>query len=161
MGLFTRLRRSERGAAIIEFAIAAPVLGAMVAGISDISIAYGRKLQLEQAAQRAIEKVAQTTGEETPADTIVKEALCQFNGTNSDGSCKTTLITADNVTVTYTLKCNGVVTDYSLECPGGQIEVRYITTKVTYIYTPMFPVHFGTKADGTYHLEGSAGVRVA
>jgi Flp pilus assembly protein TadG len=155
------LARDRKGAAVIELAFAAPILAMMVIGVTDISIAYGQKLELEQAAQRAIEKVAQTTGETTPEETIQKEAMCQYNGTEPDaeGICPGA-VTAEDVTVEYGLKCNGAVTDYGTDCAPGQTEIRYITTTVRDNYTPMFNLHFNTREDGTYHLEGTAGVRV-
>lgn len=155
-----KLSRDRRGAAVVELALVAPILATMVIGVSDISIAYGKKLALEQAAQRAIEKVAQTTGENTPEDTIKQEALCQYNGTANDGTCLTAPITAANVAVTYSLKCDGVETPYTSDCIGTQVETRYISTTVSDQYTPMFDLKFGTHADGTYHLSGTAGVRV-
>jgi len=163
IGFLKKIRRSKGGTATIELALAAPVLATMVIGVSDISIAYGKKLELEQAAQRAMEKVMQTTGEDTPENTIKKEAVCQYNGTAPDattGVCAGT-ITSDNVTVTYSLTCNATVTAYTSDCTTGQTEVRYITVIVRNNYTPMFDLHFGTNADGTYHLAGQAGVRVA
>jgi Flp pilus assembly protein TadG len=156
-----QLARDRSGSATIELALCAPFLAMMVIGVSDISMAYGKKLELEQAAQRAMEKVMQTTGETTPEDTIKTEAVCQYNGTDSDGVCLTSPITTDNVTVTYSLKCDGVVTNYSLDCAPSQLEIRYINATVTDNYTPMFDLHFGTESDGTYHLSGQAGVRVA
>ena len=162
MRFLRKLARNRSGTATIELALCAPVLATMVIGVSDISIAYGKKLELEQAAQRAMEKVAQTTGEKTPEDTIKDEAVCQYNGTDSNGACiMTAPITSDNVTVTYNLTCNGVAKTYSEECAGGETEIRYITAVVRDTYTPMFDLHFGTNADGTYHLVGAAGVRVA
>ena len=155
-----QLARDKSGAAVIELALAAPMLATMVIGVSDISIAYGKKLQLEQAAQRAIEKVGQTTGEDTPENTIKKEAVCQFNGTDSGGTCLTTPLTSADVTVTYSLTCNGVVTDYAADCVAGQTEIRYISAKLATSYTPMFNMHFGTQSDGKYHLTSTAGVRV-
>ena len=154
-----RLFRDEGGAAIIELSLAAPVLALMTMGVTDISIAYGKKLQLEQAAQRAIEKVGQTTGEDTVEGTIKTEAVCQYNGM-SGSSCNASPITTSNVSVTFKLTCDGVDTTWTSDCTGTQTEVRYITTTVTDNYTPMFPVHFGTQADGTYHLSATAGVRV-
>lgn len=158
--LFAKLRADRSGAAIIELALAAPVLAVMFIGVTDISVAYGKNLQLEQAAQRAIEKVAQTTGEDTLQATIKTEAVCQFNGLNTDGTCKTAPLTDADVAVNFSLKCNGVVTTWTLDCTAGQTEVRYITTTVSYIFTPRFPMHFGTESDGTYHLSATAGVRV-
>jgi hypothetical protein len=133
----------------------------MVIGVTDISIAYGKKLELEQAAQRAMEKVMQTTGKETPEDTIRIEAVCQYNGTDSGGTCLTAPITTDNVEVTYTLTCDGTAADYATNCAEGQLEIRYINVRVTDAHEPMFDLHFGTSSDGKYHLEGEAGVRVA
>jgi Flp pilus assembly protein TadG len=156
-----QLARDRSGTATIELALCAPILATMVIGVSDISIAYGKKLELEQAAQRAMEKVMQTTGEATPEDTIKNEAVCQYNGTDSGGTCLAAPITTANVTVTYSLTCAAVATAYSEDCADGEAEVRYITVTVTDIYTPMFDLHFGTNVDGTYHLMGQAGVRVA
>ena len=161
IGRLKHLARNNSGAVLIELALVAPILATMVIGVSDISIAYGKKLELEQAAQRAVEKIAQTTGAETPEDTIKKEAVCQYNGADSGGTCLTTPITTDSVTVTYSLTCDGVATAYSSDCTGTQVEVRYITTTVSDTYTPIFNLRFGTESDGKYHLTGAAGVRVA
>lgn len=160
IGRLKQLAQDNSGAAVIELALAAPILAAMVIGVSDISTAYGKKLELEQAAQRAIEKVMQTTGADTPENTIKTEAVCQFNGTNTDGTCKTAPLTTANVTVTYSLTCDGAATAYTSDCTGTQVEVRYITASILYKWTPTFNFHFGTQSDGTYHLDGSAGVRV-
>ena len=154
------LAREESGAVIIELALVAPILAVMVIGVADISTAYGKKLELEQAAQRAIEKVAQTTGADTPENTIKTEAVCQYNGTTSGGACLTDGISASDVTVTYTLTCDGAEQAYDTDCAGTALEVRYIEAAVVDTYEPMFPIHFGTESDGTYHLEGTAGVRV-
>jgi Flp pilus assembly protein TadG len=161
-----QLARNKSGAAIIELALAAPVLATMVIGVTDISIAYGKKLQLEQAAQRAIEKVGQTTGAKTPEDTIKDEAQCQYNGADADGACLTSPLSADDVTVTYSLKCNGVATPFKKDdgdlrdCVAGETTIRYISAKLVDTYTPMFNMHFGTNSDGEYDLSATAGVRV-
>jgi Flp pilus assembly protein TadG len=168
IGTLTRLARSERGAALVELAIVAPVLAVLIAGVSDISIAYGRKLEIEQAAQRAMEKVMQTTGADTPADTIKSEACMQINGsvtTTTNGvttvTCAPGRISLADITAEYTLTCDGVSTPYTSDCTSGQTEVRYIETTVNDTYTPIFPIHFRTGSDGTYQLTATAGVRVA
>lgn len=157
-----KLLRDRSGTAAIELALCAPILATMVIGVTDISIAYGKKLELEQAAQRAMEKVMQTTGGETPEDTIKIEAVCQYNGTDDSGTCLAAPITADNVTVTYSLTCNGTAALlYETDCAEGELEIRYISITVSDTYEPMFDLQFGTGPDGKYHLEGEAGVRVA
>ena len=103
---FSHLRDDERGAAVIELAMVAPMLALMTIGVVDLSNAYSRKLALEQGAQRAIEKVMQTTELDTVENTLTTEAVCQVNGMNANGTCKTSPISAANVTVTYRLECN-------------------------------------------------------
>src|SRR6059058_4638427 len=97
IGIARRLASDEHGAAVLELALVAPFLALMAIGIVDMSNAFSRKLALEQGAQRAIEKIMQTTEIDTVEGTLKTEAVCQVNGTNSDGSCKTSPITAANV----------------------------------------------------------------
>jgi len=157
--LHRSLRSDKRGAAIIELAMVAPVLALMTIGVVDLSNGFGRKLRLEQAAQRSIEKVMQTTGELTVEDTIAQEAVCQYNGTNEDGSCKEAPLTTDNVVVEHRLECNNVVTENS-DCADGETEARWIQVTVSDDYEPLFPVHFsGIDDGGKYHMVGVAGMR--
>ena len=50
------LARDTRAAAVIELALVAPILATMVIGATEISAGYSARLQLEQAAQRIVEK---------------------------------------------------------------------------------------------------------
>lgn len=149
MRIFRSLRRETDGTATIELALIAPLLATMVIGMVDLSNAYGRKLQLEQATQRAVEKVMQTTLDATVEDVIKAEAAAQAN------------IPAADVTVVYQLECNEVKQgSYDAECPAGQRESRYLLVTAVAKYTPMFNLHFsGIDADGTYHLSSTAGMR--
>jgi Flp pilus assembly protein TadG len=164
-----KLVGNERGAAIIELALVAPIFALMTIGIVDMSNAYSRKLALEQGAQRAIEKIQQTTQDNTVEDTLKNEAVCQVDGTDSSGNCITTTpITTDNVTVDFRLECtnaDGTVevktgVDAADDCTVSQKQAQYVSVTVTDKYTPMFPIHFsGIGADGTYHLSATAGMR--
>ena len=172
---FFELERNDRGAAVIELALVAPILALTVIGIVDMSNAYSRKLALEQGAQRAIEKIMQTTETSTVQTTLTTEAVCQVNGLNANGTCKTSPITASNVTVTYRLECknavSGAITSTSvttdatafdlLECGTGEKEQRYLQVALTDKYFPLFPIHFAsfTSGDGSYHISASAGMR--
>jgi len=157
------LRSDDNGAAIIELALVAPVLALMTIGTVDMANAFGCKLRLEQAAQRSIEKVMQTTGELSVEGTITQEALCQYNGVNEDGECNDAPITEDNVTVTHRLECNGVekiVTETDTDCAEGETESRWIQVRVWDDYAPLFPVHFsGIDAGNKYRIEALAGMR--
>ena len=169
-----RLFASERGAAIIELALVAPFLALLMIGVVDMSNAYTRKLALEQGAQRAIEKIMQTTGDDSVEATLTSEAVCQVNGLNADGTCKASPITAADVTVTYRLDCTDAAgttasqtsTDATAfdayTCAGGTVsEAKFISVHLTDKYTPIFPVHFSSfnTGDGTYHLAATAGMR--
>lgn len=172
---FARLLAADtRGAAVIELAFVAPILALTIVGIVDMSNAFSRKLALEQGAQRAIEKIMQTTEHDTVEATLKNEAVCQVNGVNpATGLCRTAPITAANVTVTWRLECinptsRALTSQQSsidadafdlMTCPGER-EVRYIEVKVTDRYTPMFSLHFAAiNGDGTYHLDATAGMR--
>ena len=168
------LRSDERGAAVIELALVAPVLALMTIGIVDMSNAFSRKLALEQAAQRSIEKVMQTTELNTVQDTLKTEACDQVDGVDSSGNCLNTPITTNNVTVTFRLECtdgSGNITAQtstdattfdSFTCGTGTTkQSRYISVTVADKYTPLFPVHFlgYNSSDGAYDLSATAGVR--
>jgi hypothetical protein len=178
MRFVRKISRDGKGTATIELALLAPVLATFVIGITDVSIVVGRRLEIEQAAHRAIEKQMQTTGALTVEETIKKEAVCQINGTDVDAdgveTCDTGRITTANVTVTYTLECTssgGAITTqattssttfegYACDEDAGETPARYIEVAVTDTYTPMFDIHFGTGDDGIYQLEAKAGMRV-
>jgi Flp pilus assembly protein TadG len=164
-----KLLADERGAAIIELALIAPIFALMTIGVVDMSNAYSRKLQAEQAAQRAVEKIMQTTQDDTVENTLKTEVKCQING--GSPPCAGRIADAD-VTVTWRLECDsgGTITPQTatdsttfnnLYCPVvGSIESRYIEVTVIDKYTPMFPIHFsGIGVDGTYHLSATAGMR--
>ena len=172
--LARKLVADVRGAAVIEMALVAPVLALTVIGIVDMSNAYSRKLALEQGAQRAIEKIMQTTETNTGETTLTTEAGCQVNGLNADGTCKTSPITASNVTVTYRLECKdatgsivstSTTTDSTafdaLFCDPSQKEQRYLEVRLTDTYFPLFPIHFLSfnSGAGGYPLSATAGMR--
>ncbi len=147
--LLTRLKRDTRGVAVIELALIAPVLAIMVVGVIDMSNGINRKLQLEQAAQRSLEMILQTTGNDTTEAAITAQVVQQAG------------VEAGDVVVARRLECGGVaVPDITAECDPLVTEARYITVTVTDKYTPMFRVHFtGLNADGTYHIAAKAGMR--
>ena len=146
------LRDNCSGVATIELALSATMLSIMVAGITDLSLAYSRKMALEQAAQRAIEKQMQTTGEDTPEGTLKSEAIEQAG----EG------LTSDKITVTYTRYCNGVKRNNYLSdrCVEPQITTRYLSIRVWDDYTPILPITFGPMVNGKYRVSAEAGMRI-
>lgn len=171
MMLGKRIDSDSRGSVTVELALLAPILATMIIGVIDVSLAYGQKLELEQGAQRAIEKIMQTTGNTTVADTLKEEVVCQVNGANDDGTCATGDIATSDVSVGYRLECldeggtrtsqeEDVAADFdALTCGSDEREVRYMSVTVVDTYTPMFPIQWGTGGDGDYDLSATAGVR--
>lgn len=155
---FAALLRDNRGASIIELALAAPFLATLVIGMVDVSQGYSAKVKLTQAAQRAIEKAMQ--GEKT---TDLYDTL-QQEGADAAG------VATSAVTVKYWLECDGVnqntststmAADYDKTCNTGQTIARYVNIDITKTYTPMFATHWlGSNSDGSFTLHGKAGVRV-
>ncbi|MEO7601716.1 MAG: TadE/TadG family type IV pilus assembly protein [Sphingomicrobium sp.] len=148
MNWLKRLRRDDRGAAVVELAIVSPMIALLTVGIVDMSNGFSRKLKIEQAAQRSIEKIMNTSASDTIEKTLAAEAAAQAN------------VSVENVSVDYRLECDGVVTD-AAECPEDQDTSQWISVSVTDKYEPMFTRHFGgINGDGTYHLSATAGVRI-
>ncbi|GAA4012553.1 hypothetical protein GCM10022280_08090 [Sphingomonas swuensis] len=152
------LGRDEQGAAIIELALCAPILAALVMGASDLGLAYSRKLALEQGAQRAVEKVMQTTQLATVQTTIADEVALQAG------------VNASQVTVTFPKYCDGRrLPDKGRDadgfaigsCEAGEKASHYIQVDVHEEYDPLFPtIPIGVKlANGNYLVTASAGMR--
>lgn len=139
---------------MIELALSAPILATLVIGIVDLSNAYARKLSLEQAAQRGIEKIMQTTDDDTVDRAVVNEIAAAAN------------IPVGKVSMTTKLFCtarsNGAVTEKSFDSdcnPSTEWESRYIEITAVDEFVPMFPVKFGADANGKYPIRVEVGMR--
>jgi len=170
-----RLLTNDRGAAVIEMALIAPVLALGVIGIVDVSNAYSRKLALEQGVQRAVEKIANTTENSSVESTLANEVRCQVNGSTTSGSTTTCNTSAtQNITVSWRLDCTTggatvsttTATSATYDalvaaCTSPSTKAGYVQVTVTDKYSPMFPIHFAAfnTTDSTYHLAATAGVR--
>ena len=143
--------RDERGNSFLEMALAAPLMASLFVGMVDVSRAVSAKLDLEQAAQRAVEKVQATDFKTTYASTIQSEATAA-GGTGS------------TATVDYWLECNndGVHLDYDTgSCTTGQSYARYVRVDIQKAFTPLYGSMFpGANSNGTVTVKGKAVVRV-
>lgn len=150
--------RDDRGAAVIELALVAPILALMTIGIIDVSQAFNRRLTLEQAAQRAIEKAMQGDKETDLYDTLKAEAATAAE------------VDEDNVEARYWVECDGVslntdpatmAEDFEDTCDDGEYMTRHVNVRIEKAFTPMFDMSWaGANADGTYTVTGEAGIRV-
>jgi Flp pilus assembly protein TadG len=155
------LRDCESGASLIEFAMVAPFLAALVLGIIDLSKAYSDRLELEQAAQSTIEKLEQQHTVATDYSSLKAEAAARAGITP----------TASNPTVTQWLECssdNGATwtsqgnNSLANECPNGtDLPARYVTITVSKTYSPIIGMpYIANNANGTYTLTARAGLRI-
>ena len=147
---FARLARDDRGASVIELALVMPIMASLLIGMVDLSRAYSHKLKLEQAAQRAIEKVQQYQATSSTYSTLQAEAATAAG------------VPTANVSIDYWLECNGTrATDYESVCTSGQVYARWVKVDVTGTFTPIFPSkkYPGANTNGTFTLHGIAGMR--
>jgi Flp pilus assembly protein TadG len=152
MRLSLRLACDERGTSVVELALVAPILAALVIGMVDLSGAYSAKLQLEQAAQRTIEKI-QREGYEDDAD---HKAAIKTEAATAAG------VAESAVTVESWLQCNNTATKlaYSGTCSNpSDPYARYVQVTIQKPYTTLFKSKYVGTA-GVVTLTGQAGVRV-
>jgi Flp pilus assembly protein TadG len=160
MRTLQQLHRDERGLAIVELAIAAPILACLLMGAADVGNAFSRKLALEQGAQRAVEKVMQTTELANVQNTIAGEVAIQAG------------VPSSQVTVTFPRYCDRrLMPDVARDtetglaegepCAATETEGHYILVVVADEYTPFFPfLSMGTKLpNGNYKVQAKAGMR--
>ena len=143
------LRGDGRGAATLELALVAPVLATMLIGMVDIGRGYSMKLQLEQAAQRAIEKVMTGQADKSTVAALKTEAAT------------TASVPESQVIVNYWLECDGATQGtYDTTCSMGAVSRRYLTVQISKTFTPMFSAKWlGSNPDGTFTVIGKTGVR--
>jgi Flp pilus assembly protein TadG len=146
-----RLPRNERGTSVIEFGLLAPILAVTLMGVTDVSMAYSRKIGLEQAAFRALEKVA-VGSVQSDYQYLKAEAAAAAN------------VPASSVTVTNWVECDQVVQPlWTDNCTATQLTARYVRVSITTNYTPMFfegPLAATGDGNGNVAVTAAASVRV-
>ena len=147
------LRRDERGSSVIEMALAAPILAALLVGMVDLSRAYSAKLQLEQAAQRSIEYIQRNGFTPGNEDALKSEAATPAG------------VATSAVTVTTWAECRTGTTvttaGFTDSCSGADSYARYVSVDVQKSHTPFFRVSWDLKSSSTnYVLHGKAAIRV-
>jgi len=145
------LLASECGNSLIEMALVAPVLGALLLGTIDVSRAYSIRVDLEQAAHRAIEMEQVKDYVESDNAGIKSEAE------SAAGSGST-------ATVTDWLQCGTDVTklNFTSSCASGDASARFLQVSIAKSFTPLFTnsVFAHRNPDGTVSLTAKAGIRV-
>jgi Flp pilus assembly pilin Flp len=153
-----RLRDDERGSSLVELALVAPFLATLILGVVDLSNGYAARLRLEQAAQRSVEKAMQGNKETGLYDALKAEAAATADVDEAD------------VEVRYWVECDGVslntdpatmTDDFEQVCDPGEYMSRHVNVRIEKDYMPMFNLPLpGRNADGSFTLNGEAGIRV-
>jgi len=148
--LLHALRRDTRAASVVEFALFAPVLGMMLMGISDFAMGYAKKLRIEQAIYRTLEKIAVGTVQSN-YQTFKAEAASAAGVSQSE------------VTIRNWLECNEVESPngFSGSCSTGQRTARYVSITIATSYTPEFAYGpWVTDSNGRVPISSSSSLRV-
>ncbi len=129
--------RCTRGAAVIEFALLAPVLLLMVVGAIDFGTFIHQKMQLQSAARAGVQFAAQSNATISDTAGIVNAAA---NASELDFTGVTT-------TTTQFCSCSDGVESAadtfggcSGSCAGGELPGLYVRVNVTGQFTPLFPI---------------------
>ena len=150
------LAADETGTAVLELGLAIPVVFVMLLGMIDVARGFSMKLQLEQVAQRSIEKVMNGQADRGQLEAIKAEAA-------SSADVATTA-----VTTSAWLECSssGSTPTYSYApndagpCGTGKISRRYLRVTISKPFKPMFNFSWaGVDANGYYNLIGVTSVR--
>ena len=157
--MIMRLPASERGAALVELALVAPLMAAMVIGMTDLSRAFSMKLRLEQAAQRTIEKVQQQRSVTTSS---YNDALSTEAG---NAAAEAGFSTGNTITPDSWRECGSSTThqDFTGDCASSSDAVaRYVSVEIANSFTPMFPSRLWPNANsnGDMVVRGYASVRI-
>ena len=116
-------RRGERGAALVEFALAVPLLLVVIAGIVDFGFAFQRYEVITNAAREGARMATLPGYTDTAVDSYVRQYV--QNGLSLSDSAMSTVMPTGSVTVSYA----------DLTVPGavsGTMTVSTATVNVTY-----------------------------
>ncbi|WP_114228774.1 MULTISPECIES: TadE/TadG family type IV pilus assembly protein [Sphingomonas] len=155
--LISALRRSEQGTAVLELGLAIPLVFVLLLGMIDIGKGFSMKLQLEQVAQRSVEKVMNGQADRSQLAAIKTEAATAAG------------VDPTAVTTSAWLECSpssgGTVTfnyypNDAGPCANGQISRRYLAVSINKSFSPMFKFSWaGVDSNGNYNLTGATSVR--
>jgi Flp pilus assembly protein TadG len=156
-----RLCSDERGASVIELALTAPFMAALIIGMTDMARGYSLKVLLEQAAARTIENVEQ---QRAVASSYSTALTAEATNAMTDAGYPT----GNTYTPDAWLECssNGTSwtrqTDFNGNCTSTQTTARYVKISISRSFVPMFTSRLwpGANGDGSITMTGSAEVRV-
>ena len=113
------LWRDNAGTAVLELALALPMLMVLLLGMIDMSLLVASRIDAEQAAQRATDYALAIRPTSSSTTYIQTE------------TAKVSDVSADNVTVNIFLECDGVrQSSFNNICTTGQDAARFVSVSV-------------------------------
>ncbi|HEX8241084.1 MAG TPA: TadE/TadG family type IV pilus assembly protein [Allosphingosinicella sp.] len=154
------LLSDERGVSVIELGFLAPILGFMMLGMVDLANGYTRKMAVENAVNRAMEKVAVSAVQDDY--TYLKTEI-----TNALPSVATSTVTVEAYAMCDTTKMATFKSECGFRANGTPEEIRrYVRVNVADRWKPLFNYGafghylFKTGTDGKVPLTVETQLRV-
>lgn len=127
IGLLRAVGEDQRGAGLIELGVAAPLIALVLVVSVDSARGFAKKLALEAAAARTIEKVTAKGQAGSDFSTMTAEAAAASGEP------------ASNVVLDKWLECDRVrKTNFTDTCADGEEMGRYLSIRITGTFRPMF-----------------------
>jgi Flp pilus assembly protein TadG len=153
--LFAALRRcgvDRAGAAMVEFALIAPVLISLLGGATDLGSAIALSLRVENAARTGAQYVTRMPSNAAGAQTTALNTLSGVSGAAvTVGAMVCTCPPAGSAT-------GGATVDCTSTCTTGM--AQYVTVTATAPFTPIFPASSLLPFDTLTGATGSVVVRL-
>lgn len=142
----SRLGRSERGVAALEFCIVLPVLLLLLLGTYDVSRLIARRVDLQQA-------VTETAGLAIARPPRDGESLDYLR----DAAAEAAGVPPGNVTLGRQVRCNNVVAD-TPACPSQGDFALYVSISISSVYTPSWR-HFSVQGNVPMNVSRTMRIR--
>lgn len=156
------LAGSESGTALLEFGLALPILALAVLGTVDFARAVQFQQNLEEIANRSLERATATGNATDSYDSVRLDAIAAA------------AVPAANVTLDRWLECSTDTppitrerqASYDAICPSGQQYARFMSIRISKTYQPLFNMgvleaaYGQTGMSGGIPMKGDAQVRV-
>ena len=128
-----RLARGERGTSAVEFAVAAPVLVALLVPVADLGMAFAYQTQVQQAAQAGAQYASLHPWNSSSPTAIANEVLAAstLSGLAATPAPSQSCGCPSGSTVTAAT-CGST-------CSDGQTAGYYVVVNAQYTYTPVVP----------------------
>jgi Flp pilus assembly protein TadG len=148
--LLRRLCRDRRGGAVIETAMAMPVLLVLSFAFIDLTQAFAFRMSMQEYSQTAADFIV-ASGTKTPTDSEIQKVVADSSGFPTSA-----------VKITRSFDCNGkAASSTSSGCPNASdLRVNYIKVTVTGTYTPLLKISDFADYVPTRTISQSATVRL-